>query len=328
MSAAISLIWPSKHPEAELDVFFDRMPVGIARFTGQGDITAVSPAWMQILDRVSTDSDVRRFTDLIPTSDRGKAQHLLLETPRGSRGSFQIETPHVDRAGSTVWVRWTAWRVQGSDASPDYGLIMAEEISEERQSVERLRQAEGLESIGRLAGGVAHDFSNLLTAVLLQCDLLLSGLASDNSLRKYAEEIRSAGLQATVLIRQLLTLARPQPPAPQLLSLNDIADGMRSLLARLIAQDIELSFHLEPNLGPVLMDPAQVQQILLNLVLNARDALPDGGRIVVETSNCEMQIFERPSGHHNLSGGRLLYGRQSGQGWTDGDRRGRNHLSG
>jgi signal transduction histidine kinase len=105
-------------------------------------------------------------------------------------------------------------------------------------------------------------------------------------------------MQATGLVRQLLAVARPQDAAPQLLSLNTIAQEMRDLLGRLIGENIELCFHLDPHLGVVKMDTTGAQQILLNLVLNARDAVTEGGRIVVETSNCKMQIFESMLGNH------------------------------
>jgi signal transduction histidine kinase len=138
---------------------------------------------------------------------------------------------------------------------------------------------------------VAHDFNNLLTGVLLYCDLLMAHLEPNHRVRKYAEEIRKAGMQATGLVRQLLAVARPTHSEPRVLSLNEIAEGMRNLLVRLIGENIDLQFHLDPNLGLVKMDPTQSQQILLNLVLNARDAMPGGGQITVETSNCKVQVF-------------------------------------
>ncbi len=153
------------------------------------------------------------------------------------------------------------------------------------------RQAEKLEVLGRLAGGVAHDFNNLLTGVLLYCDLLMGSLDPTARGRKYAEEIRNAAVQATGLVKQLLAVARPVKLEPRAFSLNELAEGMRNLLLRLIGENIELRFDLDPNLGLVKMDPTEAQQILLNLVLNARDAMPGGGEIVVSTSNCRMQIL-------------------------------------
>jgi signal transduction histidine kinase len=142
-----------------------------------------------------------------------------------------------------------------------------------------------------LAGGVAHDFNNLLTGILLYCDLLMANLEPEQRGRKYAEEIRNASMQATGLVRQLLQVARPANSGPRLLCLNEIAEGLRNLLVRLIGENIKLKFQLDPNLGVIKMDPTQSQQILLNLVLNARDAMPGGGQITVETSNCRVQVF-------------------------------------
>jgi two-component system, cell cycle sensor histidine kinase and response regulator CckA len=154
----------------------------------------------------------------------------------------------------------------------------------------KTEQAERFESVGRLATGVAHDFNNLLTGVLLYCDLLLADSEASAQGRKYAAEIRAACLQASGLVRQLLSIARPQTVVARPLSLNEVAEGMRDLLARLIGETIQLEFRLDPDLGLVAIDPAQAQQILLNLVLNARDALPHGGTIEIETKNCRLQI--------------------------------------
>ena len=158
-----------------------------------------------------------------------------------------------------------------------------------------LLQAERLEAVGRLAGGVAHDFNNLLTGILLYCDLLMASIEPDHRARKYADEIRQAGTQATGLVRQLLAIARPPNFQPRLLSLNEIAEGMRNLLARLMGENIDLKFSLDPNLGLIKMDPTEAQQILLNLVLNARDAMPRGGVIFLETRNCKIQAVTESS---------------------------------
>jgi signal transduction histidine kinase len=183
------------------------------------------------------------------------------------------------------------WRVSDLNGNPDYALVLADDVPKDVEAAQRLRQAERLEAVGRLSGGVAHDFNNLLTGILLYCDLLLANLEPCHRVRKYAEEIRKAGMQATGLVRQLLAVARPKTSEPRLFSLNEIAEGMRNLLVRLIGENIDLRFNLDPNLGLVKMDPTQSQQILLNLVLNARDAMPNGGEITVETSNCKVQAL-------------------------------------
>jgi two-component system cell cycle sensor histidine kinase/response regulator CckA len=161
-------------------------------------------------------------------------------------------------------------------------------------------QAQRWEAVGRLAGGVVHDFNNVLTGVMLYCDLLLTSLDARDRRRRYAEEIRSAIMQATGLVKQLLVFARPQATPVRTLSLNEIARGMHDLLARLIGENIALELHLDPELGSVTIDQAQAQQVLLNLVLNARDALPSGGRITVETSNCKFQPVARTTSPTSL----------------------------
>jgi signal transduction histidine kinase len=140
-----------------------------------------------------------------------------------------------------------------------------------------------MEVIGRLAGGIAHDFNNLLTGVLLYCDLLSDGIQRGSQLLQHVEEIRLAGEQGAALTQQLLAIARKQVPQPRPILLNDVVSSSENLLRRLIGEQIELATLLAPKLRSVHADPAQLRQVLLNLVLNARDAMPQGGRITVRT---------------------------------------------
>jgi two-component system cell cycle sensor histidine kinase/response regulator CckA len=155
------------------------------------------------------------------------------------------------------------------------------------QTEQQLRDAHKMEAIGRLVGGVAHDFNNLLTGMVLCSELILAGLEENNRLRHFAEEIRKAGEQGAGLIQQLMAVARQRAVEPCILRLNDVVTDVRNLLTRLIGENIELVDELAEDVGLVRMDPAQVQQIILNLVLNARDAMPDGGRITLRTRNCD-----------------------------------------
>jgi two-component system cell cycle sensor histidine kinase/response regulator CckA len=157
---------------------------------------------------------------------------------------------------------------------------------------EHLREAEKMEVIGRLAGGIAHDFNNLLTGILLYCDLVSAGLESSkskisglkrNELCQHVEEVRMAGEQGAALTHQLLAIARKQAATPQQVPINEIVASTENLLQRLIGEQIELVTILDSGAGRVLADPAQLRQILLNLALNARDAMPQGGKIRVST---------------------------------------------
>jgi len=163
--------------------------------------------------------------------------------------------------------------------------LKQEETAEHLPTEQHLREAQRMEAIGRLVGGVAHDFNNLLTGIVLCSELILTGLDKDSRLRHFAEEIRTAGEHGVGLIQQLMAVARQRPVESRLLCLNEVISEVRNLLTRLIAENVELVSQLADDLGFVRMDPAQVQQIILNLVLNARDAMPDGGRIVLTTRN-------------------------------------------
>ena len=167
----------------------------------------------------------------------------------------------------------------------EFQVVHSRDVSRQWQVERRQREAQGIEAVGQLVGGVAHDFNNLLTGIMLYCDLLLGELEEDSQTRRHVREMRMAGEHGVAMVQQLLAVARPPANESHVFVLNDAVRGIQDLLIRLIGEDIVLSTSLAADLGAVKMDPAQVQQILLNLVLNARDAMPDGGRITVSTRN-------------------------------------------
>jgi len=157
-----------------------------------------------------------------------------------------------------------------------------------RRSEEQLRNSRKMEAIGRVAGGVAHDFNNLLTAITGYAELLLSGVADPSLQRKNVEEIRNAAERAATLTRQLLAFSRKQVLSPKSMDLNKAVGEMDKMIRRLIREDIELVTVLDPRLGEVWADPGQLEQVILNLALNARDAMPHGGQLTLETGNVEL----------------------------------------
>ncbi len=171
------------------------------------------------------------------------------------------------------------------DSGADFQIITVRDATVQKRLEQALGEAQRMETLGRLVSGVAHDFNNLLTAITLYGDLLVTGLAQDRRLRHHAEEIRMAGQQGASLVRQLLALARPQAAQPCALSLNQVMSSMQGMLRRLIGENIQLAVSLAEDLDLVRMDPGQVQQIVLNLALNARDAMPEGGQLKFETGN-------------------------------------------
>ncbi len=166
-----------------------------------------------------------------------------------------------------------------------------------RESELQTRQLQKMEAVGQLAGGIAHDFNNLLTVISGRTYLLLAGLAADHPHRKGIETIDATAQRAAVLTRQLLAFSRKQVLAPRVLDLNEVVAGLKDILDRLIGESIDLTFELAPVLGTAKLDRGQIEQVLVNLVVNARDAMPDGGRIVMQTLNVDLdEAFLRQDG--------------------------------
>jgi two-component system cell cycle sensor histidine kinase/response regulator CckA len=167
-------------------------------------------------------------------------------------------------------------------------VVSVNDITERKQLQEQLHRSQKMEIIGRLAGGLAHDFNNLLSAILGFCDILLMRLDQNAPLRKEVEEIKKTGERGASLTRQLLTLSKKQMLRPRVLDLNQVIQAMEEMLRRLISEDIKLVINLAPELGLVEADPIQIEQVIINLVVNARDAMPKGGKLTIETANLRL----------------------------------------
>jgi signal transduction histidine kinase/ActR/RegA family two-component response regulator len=167
-------------------------------------------------------------------------------------------------------------------------VALAGSAAEQKSLEEQLRQAQKMEGIGRLAGGIAHDFNNLLTAILGYAELMEEQLPDDEDLRSSLHEIHVAGERAAALTRQLLAFSRRQVLQPRILDLNVVVAEMEKLLRRLIGEDVVLTTRLDPRLASVKADPGQLEQVLMNLAVNARDAMPCGGRLTIETGNAAL----------------------------------------
>jgi PAS domain S-box-containing protein len=206
----------------------------------------------------------------------------------GLRGkSFQAEYRVLRKDGRTVWISDTAAIVQGSHDHPVMEGILVD-ISERKLLEMQSQQARRMEAVGRLAGGIAHDFNNLLTIIKGYTELARQKAEKFPPVRNDIERIDDASERATALVRQLLAFSRKQVLQPKNLDLNGVVRGLEQLLRRLMNEDIRLQVSLCEGLGTIKADPAQVEQVLMNLVVNARDAMLQGGRLVIETSNVEL----------------------------------------
>ncbi len=170
----------------------------------------------------------------------------------------------------------------------DSVVMYAEDVTAEHQHAEQIRVSQRLESIGRLAGGVAHDFNNLLSVILSYSDFALEGLSPEDQVREDIEEVKKAGQRAAALTRQLLAFSRKQVMEPQVLDLNAVYLGIEAMLRRLLGEDIEICSSLAADLARVEADPGQIEQVIMNLAVNARDAMPNGGSLIIETANVSL----------------------------------------
>ena len=192
-----------------------------------------------------------------------------------------------DGAYVTVLERGTVLRDQWGHSVRCVGTVS--DVSDRAELAAQLRQAQKMEAIGQLAGGIAHDFNNLLTAISCNVELLLDATAPDDARRDDVLQIREAATRAATLTRQLLAFSRRQVLQPKPLDLNATVTSMERMLRRVLSGDIRLMARLEPELAPVYADAGQMEQVVMNLVLNARDAMPDGGDILITTSNVALR---------------------------------------
>ncbi len=225
------------------------------------------------------------FVDITHPDDVEADWNLFQELLAGARESYQIEKRYVRKDGQVVWGRLTASFVRGGSGEPLFGIGMVEDISERKRIEQQYLQAQKMDAIGRLAGGIAHDFNNLLTIILGSSELVLDELDSRHPLRHDVTAIRESGQRAAALTRQLLAFSRKQVLQPESVNLNMVVARVEQLLRRLIGEDIVLITRPTEELGTVQADPNQLEQVLLNLAVNARDAMPQGGTLIIETAN-------------------------------------------
>ncbi len=260
----------------------------IAGFDGY--FKRLNPTWKKTLGFTNEELMSKPFIEFVHPEDR---QQTLEQASNLSDGHkvLSFENRYLSKNGSYRWLLWSA------TAYPEQQLIfaVAHDITERKKAEEalskteeHLRQTQKMEAIGRLAGGVAHDFNNLLTAVIGYSEMALKKAALDSPIRNDILEVKKAGERAASLTNQLLAFGRKQMLQPKILDFNSVVENIGKMLRRLIGEHIDIAVIPEAKLGLVKADPGQIEQVIVNLALNARDAMPKGGKLTLETANVHL----------------------------------------
>jgi two-component system, cell cycle sensor histidine kinase and response regulator CckA len=261
-------------------------PYGIYRTNSGGQLLRVNPALQRMLG-YKTSAELLKANLERDIFRDAKEFRKLVEVLNRSEGFKDVEAEWKRTDGTPISVRCSGRRI-----APDGGAVcfemFAEDITDKRVLERQLRMAGKMEAVGRLSGGIAHDFNNLLGVIIGYSQVLKRSLGSANPLTEHAVEIEKAGERAAALTRQLLAFSRQQILSPTVLNLNGLVTDMQKMLPRLIGEDIAVSITLDPELSSVRADRNQIEQVILNLAVNSRDAMPQGGRLTINTKNVRL----------------------------------------
>jgi PAS domain S-box-containing protein len=261
----------------------ENSPYGIYQSTSDGQLLYANPAFARMLGQVAGfECAGFGLTDLYVDSQTRRSLLPELMKQRSFRG---VEVQWQNANGSPITVRLSGRMVQDDASLGPVFEVTAEDITEYRMLEEQFLQVQKMEAVGRLAAGISHDFNNILGVIIGQIELLNDSLSEDHPAKVNVDRVRQAARRAVILIRQLLTFSRQETIQPRVLNLNDAVESVAELLRPMIGEDIELRVSLEEKLDKIKADPAQIDQIVMNLAVNARDAMQQGGILTLQTAN-------------------------------------------
>ena len=273
-----------RRSEADFRSVVEDAPYGIYRASITGRFLQVNPALQKMLGYEHA-KDLWNM-DLASDIFRYQAEYQrLTELFSRTEEIKDLEMEWKRQDGTPITVRCSGRTVNDENNVPAYFEVFAEDVTEKRVLEKQLRMAQKMEAIGRLSGGIAHDFNNLLGVIIGYSRVLKRKLGEDNALCEHALEIEKAGERAASLTKQLLAFSRQQVLTPAVLNLNTLATDIEKMLLRLLGEDIEVSLVLDPALGNVKADQGQLEQVIMNLAVNSRDAMPSGGKLKIRTAN-------------------------------------------
>jgi PAS domain S-box-containing protein len=274
---------------------FEEAPVGMCLVSPEGRFLRVNNTFCLMLGRPESELFTMSFMDVTHPEDRSASREWVGQILAGKEVPNTLEKRYLQKAGHVLWGIVGSYLLRSDDGAPLFFITHIQDITDrklaeaEKEKLQaQLLQAMKMEAVGRLAGGVAHDFNNLLTVISGYSELLLQMIGKDSPMHGQVEEIKRAGERAALLTQQLLAFSRKQIIEPKVVRLDHQVAEMHKMLGRLIGENIEMQAITGKSLGAVKVDPGQFQQILMNLAVNARDSMPDGGKIVIETANVDL----------------------------------------
>jgi PAS domain S-box-containing protein len=266
---------------------FETVNLIVLGLDADGRVDYVNPFYLDLTGFGAEDVIGKSWFEFIPEADRPTLQTVFRELLT-DQSHTHYENRILTRAGPARVIAWNNTVVRDAQGRPAGTLSVGEDITERLQLEEQVRQSQKMEAVGRLAGGVAHDFNNILTAITGYTDLVREELDPGDARREDLDEVRRAADRAAALTRQLLAFGRRQVLQPRVLDLNEVVSGTEKLLRRIIGEDVTLETHLRPGLPGVYADAGQMEQVIVNLAVNGRDAMPGGGRLTIETGLAEL----------------------------------------
>ena len=274
-----------RESEERFRATFEQAGVGMGHGTREGRWVRVNQRLCDILGYTHEELLARTFQDITHPDDLDFDLRQRCQLVAGEIQTLSREKRYLHKDGSTVWVDLTVSMLRDLSGEPKYFIAVVQDITARKRVEQELFHAQRMEGVGQLAGGIAHDFNNLLTVIGGRSQLALATLRPDDPLRRDLDLIKKTADRAAALTRQLLVFSRKQSLQPRVVDPNDVVSQATSLLRQVIGEDIELVFVPARDLGRVRVDPGQLEQVIINLAVNARDAMPNGGRLTIETSN-------------------------------------------
>ncbi|GBE27734.1 blue-light-activated protein [bacterium BMS3Bbin03] len=253
-----------------------------------GNLVRANRTWKEVTGYDLTKHKNEKFELLLRSDEEMKQFKIIMDKIYNTGKSGKHEVALTTKEGDSRQILWSYASIYNAKGEIDYIVGTGLDVTDLRKVEQQLRQAQKMDAIGKLAGGIAHDFNNLLTAINGYSDLILESMDTTNEFFEDIKEIRKAGYRAADLTHQLLAFSRRQMLDMKIINLNEVLQNMDKMLRRIIGENINLNYILSEDLFPIKTDISQIDQIILNLAVNARDAMPDGGRLTIETANVRL----------------------------------------